>query len=426
MNTRLLWLVAVLCIGVVGLVACGSSYSSKSNGLVIVPSTGSAVVQAFGFDLSSGKPSTINTSPMITGNPAAVVVDPAGAFAYVATSSGIAAFSIHSDGTLSAAGSAVTVTDLVPSQAPCMPTTLAPVAIVMDTAGKYLYVVTGTVGGNTAVIGGGVCTPSPVSGGRVATLSVSSGALTQTAISVPVTAPQGPNMVALAVTPLTFPALNKTSGASNSVCAGSASPAKEFLYAADAQNDLVWEFTVDSSGNLGTPTGMQSFPTGSVPAGIALDSCNRYVYVSNKQTPTISGYAICNDSLANVCPIVATQDGHLIPVSTTSITGAGSQPTALAVDPFARYLYVVDSGANKIFSYRLSQSTGTLTPLTPASLSTDSVPVSLAIRGDGQWMFVTNYGSGTVSEFSIVPASGAITAQAVITTDNNPYGVAVK
>ena len=395
MNTRLLWLVAVLCIGVAGLVACGSSYSSKSNGLVIVPSTGSAVVQAFGFDLSSGKPSTINTSPMITGNPAAVVVDPAGSFAYVATSTGIAAFSIHSDGTLTTAGSVFT--------------TLAPVAMTLDTAGKVLFVALGT-------------------SGQVASLSVSSGTLTQVAIASPAGALglPTPNMVGLAVTPLTFPALNKTSGASNSVCAGSASPAKEFLYAADAQNNVVWEFTVDSSGNLGTPTGMQSVPTGSVPAGIALDSCNRYVYVSNKQTPTISGYAICNDSLANVCPIVATQDGHLIPVSTTSITGPGSQPTALAVDPFARYLYVVDSGANKIFGYRLSQSAGTLTPLTPASLSTDSVPVSLAIRGDGQWMFVTNYGSGTVSEFSIVPASGAITAQAVITTDNNPYGVAVK
>jgi len=416
MNTRLLWLVAVLCVGVVGLVACGSSYSSKSNGLVIVPSTGSLVVQAFGFDLSSGKPSTINTSPTITGNPAAVVVDPAGAFAYVAainsdpTKTGITAFSIHSDGTLSVSGSLIAVCSKQSDVASCPPAeVLVPAAMTLDTAGKFMFVTTGTTG-------------------NVATFSVSSGTLAQTAITTPtgVGILPTPNMVGVAVTPLSFPALNKTSGASNSVCAGSASPLKEFLYAADAENNLVWEFTVDSSGSLGTPTGMQSFPTGSLPAGIALDSCNRYVYVTNKQTPTISGYAICNDSLANVCPIVATQDGHLIPVSTTSITGAGAQPTALAIDPFARYLYVVDSGANKIFGYRLSQSSGTLTPLTPASLSTDSVPVSVAIRSDGQWMFVTNYGSGTVSEFSIVPASGAFTAQAVITTDNNPYGVAVK
>jgi 6-phosphogluconolactonase (cycloisomerase 2 family) len=86
----------------------------------------------------------------------------------------------------------------------------------------------------------------------------------------------------------------------------------------------------------------------------------------------------------------------------------------------------VDSLANKVFGYRLSQATGTLTALSPASVNTDTAPVSLAIRGDGLWMFVTNFGSGTVSEYAITPASGSITATSSITTDNQPFGVAVK
>lgn len=399
MNTRFLWVVAVLCVAA-GLVSCGSSYSASSDGLLIVPNVGSAVVQTFGFNLNTGAPSTIDTSPAITGNPAAIVIDPAGSHAYVATTAGIAAFGIHSDGTLSTAGSAVTVTDLAG-------TTLTPVAMSLDTAGSFLYVATGV-------------------GGRVATFTVSSGVLTQVAISAVLPGVTAPNLVALAVTPLSFPALNTTTGALNSVCAGLQNASAEYLYAVDAQNNLVWEFTVDSSGNLGTPTGPQSFTTGSVPAGIGVDSCNRFVYVSNSQVPTISSYSICNASMASACPDPLTQDGHLIPISTTSLSGSGSQLTAVALDPFAKYLYVVDSAANKVFGYKLSQATGTLSALVPASVNTDSVPVSVAIRSDGLWMFVANFNSATVTEYALTPATGTMTSTASITTDNQPFGVAVK
>ena len=420
MSTRFFWLLVVLFLAVVGLVACGSHFSNSSDGLVIVPSGGSAVVQAFGFNLSNGKPSTINTSPPITGTPNAVVIDPAGAFAYIATSTGITPFAINSNGTLGAGGTTVTVTDLAPS--PCTATQLTQVMMTLDTAGKFLYVTTGATGGNVAV--GGNC--NPVNVGRVATFSVSGGTLTQTAISPPLTALQGPNLVALAVTPLTFPADKPASGANNSICAGLTNTSNEYLYAADAQNNLVWELTVDSSGNLGTPTGNQSIVAGSVPAGIAVDSCNRYVYVSNKQTPTLNSYVICNASPGSPCPAPASQNGNLVPLGSTSLSGAGSQPTAIAVDPLARYVFVVDSTANKLFGFKISQATGTISALSPSSVSTDSVPVSLAIRSDGLWLFVTNFGSGTVSEYAITPASGTLTAGPSITTDNQPFGVAVK
>jgi 6-phosphogluconolactonase (cycloisomerase 2 family) len=56
-----------------------------------------------------------------------------------------------------------------------------------------------------------------------------------------------------------------------------------------------------------------------------------------------------------------------------------------------------------------------------------SSPVSLAIRGDDNWLFVTNYVSATVSQFIITPASGTLTpAGTGIVTDNFPWGVAVK
>ncbi len=57
--------------------------------------------------------------------------------------------------------------------------------------------------------------------------------------------------------------------------------------------------------------------------------------------------------------------------------------------------------------------------------------MSIVIRGDDNWMFVANRGVGTqggtsVSQYSVVPATGALNAAAPIQTDNYPVGLAVK
>src|SRR5215475_10276406 len=106
-----LWLLGLVGLIVVGLlVACGSNYNSSSNGLVLVGSQGSSVIQTYSFDLSKGSVSAIANSTndtggetcLLNGSPAAMVSDPAGQYAYVifnssnqcpnATQPGIATF----------------------------------------------------------------------------------------------------------------------------------------------------------------------------------------------------------------------------------------------------------------------------------------------------------------------------------------------
>jgi len=72
-----------------------------------------------------------------------------------------------------------------------------------------------------------------------------------------------------------------------------------------------------------------------------------------------------------------------------------------------------------------------LAALSPATVATGAGPVSIAIRKDDNWMFVTNYGNvgqggNTVSQYSITPASGALSVLPAIQTDNYPFGVTVK
>jgi 6-phosphogluconolactonase (cycloisomerase 2 family) len=402
------------------LVACGTTFNASSDGLVLVGSQGSGLIETFSFNLGTGSVSAISNTPtdtasqtcVLNGVPSSLVMDPKGTFAYAiinavvpcpGSATGILAFKVNSSGSTSPAGS------LVPDP--------SPVALAMDTAGKFLFVAEG--------VGGGVNVYSIASN---ATLTLVPGNFT-----FPVTT-MVPNFVAVAATPTVFPAIG-INGVQNSVCSavGLNPPTSEFLYAVDSQNDVVWEFGVDTSTgalkNPGVATMVPSFPTDPVPAGVAVDPCDRFVYVSDSVSNKISAYTICS-AVSSGCPLA---DGSLKPVagSPFSLSGSASGPGPLVVDPFGNNVYVIGTLSNTVSPLKISATSGALAPMSPATVATGQGPKSIAIRGDDNWMFVTNFGSislggSTVSQYSITPATGALTAQPAIPTDNLPWGVAVK
>jgi 6-phosphogluconolactonase (cycloisomerase 2 family) len=414
MSKTFAWLLGLVVLVVIALlVACGTTYNKSSDGLVLVGSQGSALIQTYSFGLSDGHIQAVANSTSSTGNstcvlpgiPSAMVLDPAGAYAYViltastactGSQTGIAAFKVNSDGTMTAAGSVTPDPN--------------PVAMVMDVAGKFLFVAEGL-------------------GGGVNVYAISSGSLT-VASSSPALPPttQAPNLVALAATPTVFPGL--LNGTRQAVCTGAPEPAAEYLYAVDSVNYLVWEFAVNTStGALGLPgsyTEVPSFATDAVPAGVVVDACNRFVYVSGSLNNTVSAYTMCNGSTtqSQTCP--ATPDGSLVEVSGSpvSLSGGANGPGPMAIDPFGNYLYVVDTLSNQLSTFHLSPVTGSLTA--SGVVATGSQPKSIAIRSDDMWLFVANYQSATLSQYSITPASGSLNALPATTTDNYPWGVAVK
>jgi hypothetical protein len=287
----------------------------------------------------------------------------------------------------------------------------------MDSAGKFLFVLGGGIG-SFAIGSDGTLTEMPGS------------------FSLPGEI-QTPNFAALAATPTVFPSIGPN-GVKNSVCAGTASspPTSEFLYVTDSVNNVVLEFGVDTStGALGNPPGfssVQSFPVGAVPSGVAVDPCDRFVYVSNNQSNTINAFTICNGLATQdpmLCPVTPGGDGSLVPVhgSPFSLSGGGANfPGPLVVDPFGNNLYVVGTGSNTVSIFHISPVSGSLTAGAPAAVATGAKPTSIAIRSDDSWLFVTNFNAGTLSQYSITPASGSLSPQPAVTTDNYPWGVAVK
>lgn len=415
------------------LVACGSNYNSSSDGLFLVGSQGSGVIETFSFNLNSGHVSPIANSPndtaaktcILKGLPSSLVMDPKGAYAYTiinATSAcdtgtdksatGIQAFKVDSGGSITAVGGLLTL-KAGPGMVPVVPSTLT-----MDSAGKFLFVANRqmTISGSISVLTIG-----------------SDGSLTEVANSPFIPASTNstlPDIISVAVTPTVLPA-NGISGIQNAVCSspGNTAPTSEFLYAVDTAGDRLFEFQVDtSSGVLTAMTGpnlLPPFATGAVPVGVAVDPCDRFVYVSNSQSNSVSAYTICNAvQPAAGCPVA---DGSLHQVSKSpfALTGNANGAGPLVVDPFGNSVYVLGTLSNTISLLRISSVSGSLT-VNATPNATGASPRSIAIRSDDTWLFVTNYGAATVSQYSITPATGILDAKPAVTTDNNPWGVAVK
>ena len=437
MSKRFGWLLgAALLVAVGVLVACGTSYHSSSDGLVLVSSQGSAVVESFSFSLASGRISGISNPPSSTGAktcilpglPGSMVMDPAGQYAYVVMTNpsnqcsggqlGIASFKVNSDGTVGTLG---TVTP-DPN----------PVQLVMDPAGKFLFVAEGL--NSQQPPNSSFPTPLPCPGTAaqygICTYAISNGTMTPVSSTFALAAVgfRTPNIVAVAPTATVFPkpGLN---GQQNSVCSGSgnSAPTVEFLYAADSVNNVVWEFSVDtSSGAISFFSSQPWIASGSIPQGIAVDPCDRFAYAANDLSNNISGYTICLGTSSQSTQCNGFPDGTLIPItgSPFSLGGSANGPGQVLVDPFGGFLYVLETKSNQISPFKIASVSGSLTA--QAVVATGLQPTAMALRSDDSWMFVTNFNAASLSYYSVTPSSGTLSPQPSIQTDNYPFGVAVK
>jgi len=176
-------------------------------------------------------------------------------------------------------------------------------------------------------------------------------------------------------------------------------------------------FPINADNSLGTPSTLN---VGNNPVGIVASALNHYVYVLDADV-TPSG--VGNGQILGFSQNTTT--GALTPVPGTVITtvngktvatgvSAGTQPTAIAEEQTARFVYVTDRGLNQMLGYQVTGATspGTLIPMTSNPFITGQYPVAITVDPRGKFIYVANFGSSTISSFAIDPASG------------NPSGVA--
>jgi len=109
--------------------------------------------------------------------------------------------------------------------------------------------------------------------------------------------------------------------------------------------------------------------------------------------------------------------------ATGSSASTGSAPNVIAIDPLLRFAYVIDSaggiGAGGVSQYVMNRSTGVLTVATFSStggttgastpVPTGVNPLAMTVDGTGNFVFVANQGSSSISVFSIDQVGGTLT-----------------
>lgn len=359
--------------------------------LLYLATQGNSSIQAYSVTTSSA---VIDPSGnlLATGSlPYAIAITPSLDTLFVDNnnSDDIYSYSISTDGTLTAGSKASDATGTTRA----MPTGMA-----IDRAGKFLFVAN------------------------------------QGASSIAVYSINGTSLTEIGGSPFTTIPAGTTVPTSPTAVAVSASG--NFLYVANNFTNTVGVFSISASGAL-TQKGFSPYTVGLAPSGLGTVPSGAFLYVANSGSNNVSAFAIC-DKVVTSCANPNSPDGTLTPVAGSPFS-AGLGPFAFAADPSFNFLYVVNKQSSNISEFSFAPGSGVLTALTSPTISTGLTPFSLVIiagttgsnvgntlTNPTDFVFVSNNGASTVTEFNLNTTSGVLTpvGQATTIAGGNPSAVA--
>jgi 6-phosphogluconolactonase len=187
-----------------------------------------------------------------------------------------------------------------------------------------------------------------------------------------------------------------------------------YLYVGDQAKGTVVSFPYNSSGTIstGTATLLGSGSPLATPGQMVIDPSGKFVYIS--------------DLKAGLLYYLTIGSGVLTWHTTYNPSGAaeGGLVTVATSSGF-NFLYIANQQVSppSISSYQIN-SDGTLTPTFPATTTDPSLnlPTGLAVDPTGAFLYVANQGSGTVTQFTINPSTGALSSPTVVSTESSGSG----
>ncbi len=210
-------------------------------------------------------------------------------------------------------------------------------------------------------------------------------------------------------------------------------------------------FPINSDGSLGTPTNVN---VGNDPVAVAASAptCTATPALGNNSSPNCiilgSGSTANNGTNQSFVYVVDAETaaaqatvlgfvenpatGALTPIAGTNPKGgfgAGVFPSAIAIEPTGKYVYITDKAQNQIYGYGIANNTtGALTGLNTGPFPTGQFPMGITIEPRGKYVYVANYNSQTVSSYSLNLSNGSLGASAGsnFTTTTGPTCVTVE
>jgi DNA-binding beta-propeller fold protein YncE len=136
-------------------------------------------------------------------------------------------------------------------------------------------------------------------------------------------------------------------------------PFGQYLYLAAASNSVsTWIIDL----RTGVPGQIASSSESGGPISLAVDPTDHFVYVANRSSNNVSGYAV---------------GGNIGLLSLGTPFAAGSGPSWLAIDSSGDFVYVANIGSNSVSAYKIES--GSLAAVTSSPFAAGTNPNSVAI-----------------------------------------------
>jgi DNA-binding beta-propeller fold protein YncE len=203
-------------------------------------------------------------------------------------------------------------------------------------------------------------------------------------------------------------------------------PDGKSAYVTDESEGVVLEYNIDSLTGKLSPKESHFVPAEAGARFIAITPDGKNAYVTNEHAGTVSQYSI------------EPATGQLSPKEPATVPAELLGTYGIAVSPDGKNAYVTNGGEGSEFDnvsqYSIDPTTGKLSPKEPATVAAGKHPHGIAISPDGKSAYVANHGpeetgknTGTVSQYSIDPLTGKLSAKepATVTAGERPAAIAI-
>lgn len=170
-------------------------------------------------------------------------------------------------------------------------------------------------------------------------------------------------------------------------------PKGDAAFVANSQDNTISSYTVNPDSTLAVSG--NATPAGTTPMGMTIDPGGKFLFVVNQGTfsdpnsGTISVFGVSGAAL--------TAMGSVSTATAGVTTGTG--PVSVAITPNGNYLYVANQFTSTVSGYSISSGTLTLLPGSPYAVANQ--PSAVALTPDGNFLYVANQGSNNLSAFAV-------------------------
>src|SRR5262249_16845659 len=147
-------------------------------------------------------------------------------------------------------------------------------------------------------------------------------------------------------------------------------------------------YSIDAGSGALTPLAGPNVAAGTNARSIAVDPSGKFAYVANVGGG-VSAYT--TDPVGGALPPIDADYG----TAGVQNFAAGTFPSGVTVHPSGKFLYVTNFGSNSVSAYTIDATTGSLTPVPNSPFSTGPSgvhPFGVTVHPSGKFLYTTNNG----------------------------------